>query len=117
MAIVRGRLANIQTIPNTAGSIYTNPASTITFVSGFTIYNTSSTSRVVKLYNVPDSTGSLGTAGLTNQFLEVSIAGYETFIFEAPSDGIVLADTNDSLQAVTSTSNDVTIMIHGTKDI
>jgi hypothetical protein len=117
MAITRGRLADIQTIPSTVGSIYSNPASTITFVSGFTLFNSNTTAETVKLHNVPDSGGSVGTATVTNQFLELSLAAGETFIYEAPSDGIVLEDTNDSIQAVTTTASKVTVMIHGVRNI
>jgi hypothetical protein len=117
MAITRGRLADIQYVASSAGSIYANPASTKTFIAGFTLFNGNTTTETVKLYNVPDSGGSLGTASTANQFLEIVLAAYETFIFEAPSDGIVLTDTNDSIQAVTTTASKVTVMIHGTKDV
>lgn len=117
MAISRGKLAEIQTIPSTAGSIYANPASTKTFIFGFTLFNSNTTAETVKLYMVPDSGGSLGTAAATNQFLEVSLASLETFVFEAPSDGIALADTNDAIFAVTTTASKVTVQIHGVKDV
>jgi hypothetical protein len=117
MAITRGKLADIQYVASSAGSIYANPGSTLTFISGFTLFNGNTTAETVKLYNVPDSGGSLGTAGVSNQFLEISLASLETFVFEAPSDGIVLSDTNDSIQAVTTTASKVTVMVHGTKDV
>ena len=117
MAISRGKLADIQYIASSAGSIYANAAATKTFVSGLTLFNGNTTAETVKLYYVPDSGGSLGTAGVSNQFLEISLAALETFVFEAPSDGIVLTDTNDSIQAVTTTASKVTVIIHGTKDV
>jgi hypothetical protein len=117
MTITRGKLADIQTIPSTVGSVYSNPSSTKTFVFGVTLFNSNTTAETVKLYMVPDSGGSLGTAAVTNQFLEVSLASLETFVFEVPDDGIVLSDTNDSIQAVTTTASKVTIQIHGVKDV
>ena len=117
MAITRGRLAEIQTIPSTVGSLYANPSSTKTFVKGITLFNNNTTSETVKLYRVPDSTGSLGTAAVTNQFLEISLASLETFVFEFPGDGAVLEDTNDSIQGVTTTASKVTVLIHGVKDV
>jgi hypothetical protein len=117
MAISRGKLADIQYVASSAGSIYANPASTKTFIAGFTLFNGNTTTETVKLYNVPDSGGSLGTAGVSNQFLEIRLASLETFVFEAPSDGIVLTDTNDSIQASTTTASKVTVIIHGTKDV
>lgn len=116
MAITRGRLADIQTVPSTAGSLYSNPASTKTFIKGVTLFNSNTTAETVKLYVVPDSGGSVGTAAVTNQVLEVSLASLETFIFEFPDDGAVLQDTNDSLQGVTTTASKVTVMVHGVKD-
>jgi hypothetical protein len=116
MAITRGKLADIQYVASSAGSIYANPGSTKTFISGFTLFNGNTTAETVKLYCVPDSGGSLGTASTANQFLEISLATLETFVFEVPSDGIVLSDTNDSIQAVTTTASKVTIQIHGVKD-
>lgn len=116
MTITRDRLANIATLPSTVGSIYTNPASTKTFISGFTLFNSNTSTETVKLYNVPDNSGALGAAAVTNQFLEIVLATLETFVYEAPSDGIVLTDTNDAIFGVTNTASKVTVMVHGTKD-
>jgi hypothetical protein len=116
MAITRGRLVDIQTIPSTVGSLYANPSSTKTFVKGLTLFNSNTTTETVKLYRVPDSTGSLGTAAVTNQFLEIALASKETFIFEFPGDGAVLEDQNDSIQGVTTTASVVTVQIHGVKE-
>jgi hypothetical protein len=116
MAVIHGKLADIQFIPSTAGSIYSNPVSTETFIAGFVLFNSGTTAETVKLYCVPDSTGSLGTAAAANQFLEISLSGKETFVFEAAGDGIPLSDTNDSIQAVTTTGNTVTVIISGLKE-
>jgi hypothetical protein len=117
MAITRGRLANIQTLASTTGSIYSNPASTTTFVKGVELYNSNSTAEAVELYNVPDSGGSLGTAAATNRKLRISLAADETYIHEWPGDGLVLADTNDSLQAKSTTGSVVTVDLFGVKDV
>lgn len=115
--VTHGKLADIQTLPSTVGSIYANPASTETFIKGFTLFNSNTTSETVKLYVVPDSGGSLGTAALTNQFLEISLSSKETFVFDTPGDGIVLSDTNDSIQGVTTTASKVTVIIHGLTEV
>lgn len=117
MAIVRGRLVEIQTVPNAAGALYTNPSATKTFIKGITLFNSNTTAELVKLYRVPDSTGSVGTASDVNQFLEVSLASKEAFVFEFPGDGAVLEDLNDTIQGVTTTSSKVSIQIHGAKDV
>lgn len=117
MAITRGRLVEIQTLASTTGSIYSNPASTTTFVKGIEFYNSNSTSEVVELYNVPDSGGSVGTAAATNRKLKRTLAPDETFIYEWPGDGLVLADTNDSIQAKSTTASVVTVDLFGVKDV
>ena len=116
MAIIRGPLANIATLPSTVGAIYTNPASTKTFIKGITLFNGNTSPEAVKLYNVPNSGGSVGTAAVANQFTEISLAAKETFFYEFPGDGIALGSTNDSIQGVTTTASLVTYQWHGVKD-
>lgn len=115
MARQTTRLADIQYVSNTAASIYSNAASTKTFVKGFILYNNNTTTETVKLYNVPDSTGSVGTAGGANQFAEIQLATKETLVFgfDYP---MTLIDQNDSIQASTTTASQVTIQILGDKD-
>jgi hypothetical protein len=114
MAITRGKLADIAYIASTAGSVYANPSSTKTFIKGFSVFNVAGTSQTVKLFNVPDSGGSLGTDA--NQCFEVVLATKEAFAWEWPGDGLVLTDTNDSLQASSTNASSVTIVLHGVKD-
>lgn len=108
----RVKLADIQYVGSSAGSIYANPASTKTLITGFTLFNGNTTAETVKLYNVPDSATALGTAGVGNQFLEVSLPSKDTLFIEAPF-GMMLTDQNDSIQAVTNTASKVTVMVHG----
>ena len=115
MALARARLADIAYVASSAGSIYSNPASTKTYIKGITLFNGNATAELVKLYNVPDSSGSLGAAGAGNQFAEVTLQAKETLIMEFPST-LVLTDTNDSIQAVTTTASKVTVMIGGDKE-
>lgn len=113
MAVIHGRLADIQAIPATTGSLYANPVSTKSFVKGVTLFNSNTSTETVKLYLVPDSTGAVGTAALVNQFFETAIGSLETLFFEFPGDGAVLQDVNDSIQGVTNTASRVTIILHG----
>jgi hypothetical protein len=106
------RLADIQYVPASVGSIYANPASTRTYVKGVTLFNGNTSSETVLLYNVPDASGSLGTAGAGNQFAEITLVAKETLFVEFPYP-LVLKDTNDSLQADTNTASKVTVQIHG----
>jgi hypothetical protein len=116
VAITRGRLADIQTVPSTAGSVYANPASTKTYIGGITLHNTSTTDEFVEVFCVPDSGGTLGTAALTNRFIAVTMAANDMIAFALPGDGIVLEDENDSIQARTTTASKVTIMLSGPKE-
>lgn len=116
MALARTRLADIAYIaPTTAASAYTNPAATKSYIRSITLFNGNSTTETVKLYNVPDSAGALGTAGAANQFMEQNLAAKETLILEWAYP-VVLKDTNDSLQASTTTGSMVTVILHGDTD-
>jgi len=113
MALNRIRLADIQYIPSSAGALITNAVSTKTWIRGIVIYNGNTTAEAVKLYNVPDSTGSVGTAGVSNLFYVQSIPPDETVLIEIPGPGLVLTDTNDTIQGVTTTGSKVTVMFTG----
>ena len=115
MALQRTKLGDIAYIPATAGSIYANPSSTKTFVRGLTLHNTNTTTEIVKLYAVPDSTGSLGTAAASNRCLNVSLTANETLLIEFPYP-LVLTDENDSIQAETTTASKVTVLVLGDQD-
>lgn len=115
MAMQREKLADIQTIDDSAASVYTNPANTKTYVRSLLLHNTNSTNETVILYNVPDSTGSVGTAAASNQFFKKALAAEESFTIDLDYP-IVLSDEGDSLQAVTTTASKVTLQILGDKD-
>lgn len=115
MSMQRTKLADIQYVGSSAGSIYANPASTKTFVRGLILHNTSASAETVKVYVVPDSSGSLGTAGAGNRVLNVSLPANDTLIWEFPYPA-VLTDTNDSIQAETTTASKVTVLVLGDKD-
>jgi len=113
MSFDYSRLCEITTVASTVGSVYTNPSSTKSYIRLIILHNTSSTSETVVLYNVPDSGGSLGTAGDTNKFYYESITANSTSIIDLGTPGLILQDTNDSIQAVTTTASKVTIQIMG----
>ncbi len=109
------RLTDIQYVGISAAAVYTNPASTKTYIKSFILFNNGVSSQLVKLYNVPDSTGSVGSAGISNQFAEVQIVSKETFMLDLPYP-ITIIDQNDTIQAVTDTASQVTIQVLGDKD-
>lgn len=113
MAFDYANLTEITTIASTAGAVLTNGASETTYIRMINIHNSNTTTETVKLYLVPDSTGSVGTAGDTNKIYEEDIASNETRIIEYPVPGLMLTDENDTVQAVTDTASKVTITITG----
>lgn len=115
MSLQHNKLADIAYVASSAGSVYANPAATKSYIRGIVLFNGNTTTETVKLYNVPDSSTSLGTAGVSNQFAEYSVLAKETLIVPFPAP-IVLSDQNDSIQAVTTTASKVTIQLQGSID-
>jgi len=71
--------------------------------------------ETVALYNVPDSAGSVGNAANGNKFASISLLSNETLFLDLAYP-IVLTDTNDSIQATTTTASKVTVQVLGDKD-
>lgn len=109
------RLADIQYVGSTAAAIYTNPASTKTYIKSLLLFNGNTTAETVKLYNVPNNGASAGTAGVGNQFAEFVLAAGETLMFDLPYP-ITIIDENDTMQASTTTASKVTVQLLGDKD-
>jgi hypothetical protein len=114
MALQKASTPAIQYIPSSAGSIYANPAGAKSFVKGLQIFNANTTSEIVKIHVVPNSSGSPGTASAANQIGQLSIASGATVWFPLGIDGwpLVLGGTNDSIQAQTTTASKVTVLVH-----
>ena len=115
MARLFTRLTDIQYIASTAGAIYTNAASTTSYIKSLVLFNGNTSTETVKLYNVPNNGASVGTAGDANQFAEISLAAKETLMFDLPYP-ITITDENDTIQAVTTTASKVTVQVLGDKD-
>lgn len=115
MPLQHAKLSDIKTLLSTPNLIYANPASTKTYIRELVLHNTGSSAETVKIYNVPDNNGTLGTTSSLNRFANVSIAVNETLFlaFEFP---IVLTDLNDALLAESTTNNSVTVQILGDKE-
>jgi hypothetical protein len=114
MALNRAKLADAQQVASSAGALITNAASTKTWIRGIVLHNTSaSTAITVKLYNVPDSGGAVGTAAASNQFFEKEIAIAGTHYIDLPGPGFVLSDTNDTIQGEDGVGSTVSIWFIG----
>lgn len=115
MALQHTRLTEVAYIASSVASVYANPASTKSHVRGFLVHNTNTTLEAVKIHWVPDSAGSVGTASAGNRIFDIDLQPRESQVFEIPY-GLVLTDTNESIQAVTTTASKVTIAVLGDKD-
>jgi len=116
MALQFNKLMDIAAVATGASaSVYANPASTKTYVATIVLHNTSGSTKVVTLNNVPDSGGSLGTPAAGNQNFKISLATLETVILE-PKYPWVLTDTNDAIFGLADGSG-VTIQLNGTTDV
>jgi hypothetical protein len=113
MAIVMTRLADSQYVAGSAAAIVTNASGHKTYVRLITVYNGNATSETVRVYRVPDSGGSVGTAGPGNQKAQLYVPASETVFFEIPGPGWILEDTNDTVQADTTTANKVVVSADG----
>lgn len=113
MALADKRLKEIAFLPAAAAAQVTNASGVKTRVQLIVLHNTDSSARVVTVYNVPDSGGSVGTAAAANQMIYVSINPGETVIFDFGKPGLVLIDQNDTIQALADVANKVTIQVYG----
>lgn len=117
MTLSRGKLADIQYISNSTSSVYSNPSSTKTFVGGIILHNTNTTNETVRIFNVPDNAGNVGTATTAHRFVRITLIPDQTWQWRAVGDGLPLTDVNDSIQADSTNANVVTLQILGVKDI
>lgn len=78
-------------------------------------HNTSSSVETVKVYDVRNVGGSVGTANSGNQILELTLSGADTLILGEEYNMILnrLESTNDSMQFSTTTSGAVNLMVFG----
>lgn len=110
------RLTDVTTIANSAGALFTQPASQVTYIRSIIIHNSNTTAEVVKLYDVPDNGGAVGTAGATNEFYGETLQPLETVMIEFPVPGKILKDRNETIQGVTTTASKVTFAMYGGKE-
>lgn len=113
MAFAYAKVLETTTIAATAGVLYSNPASTTTYIRGIILHNGNTTAETVILYNVPDNAGVAGTPATTNEFYYEIMPAYATTVLEFPTPGIMLTATADTIQGDTTTASKVTIQLLG----
>jgi len=107
------RLADSQYVSNSASVIVTNAVSIKTQVKTITLFNNNTTTETVKIYRVPDSAGSVGTAGVSNQIYQLDVTTKQTVLIEILGLGWILSDTNDTIQMETTTASKVVVCVDG----
>jgi hypothetical protein len=116
MAFSYERLTEITTMTSTAPTaILTNTSGEKRYVRLIIIHNPSTAAATATLWNVPDSTGTVGVAADANKFYSASIASSGTEQLEYAVPGIILSDTNDTIQAQASIAT-MTVQIYGGKE-
>lgn len=97
-------------LAGSAGAIFT--ATATTNIKTIVLFNSNTTTETIKLYLVPNSGGSVGTAAASNQILSIALITGETFEF-SPAYPFVLSASNDTVQAESTTANKVNYWING----
>lgn len=110
------RLKEIGYVTDSAVAFVTNSSGEKTYVHNILMYNTDTSEITITLYNVPDSSGSVGTASSANEFFSFSLGSKQLYVLTIPGEGIVLEDTNDTLQCVASVTGKVTVQAYGSTE-
>lgn len=113
MALEHVKLADPQAISDTAASIYTNPSGKKTLIKLLWLANRNTTSETVTLYYVPNSGGSVGTAGNGTFIGDFAVAPRMPFVIPIESNGLILMEENDTIQAQTTTDGMVNVIVCG----
>lgn len=113
MALAPAKLSEIAYIASSAGSVYTNPAATTSYVKSLLIHNTNTTTEAIVINRVPNSGGSLGTAASSNRIFNFNLVANDTIEIKFEGPGQVLTATNDAIFASTTTASKVTITVMG----
>lgn len=115
MALRRSKIQDPIQLADSVGTIYTNPASTKTYIRGIIFFNDNTSPELIRLYVVPDTAGAVGTASGANKILEYGMATKETYQMEFRQP-IVLDETNETLQGFSTTASKVTCVLLGDRD-
>ena len=113
MSYAHTRLKDTGYVATSGAAVITNATGKTTYVRSITVHNTNTSSEDVCIYRVPDNGGSAGTASTANRIIKASVPADGTEIWEWESPGMVLSDTNDTIQASTDTASKVTICADG----
>jgi hypothetical protein len=95
------RLADIQYVPSSAGTVYTNPASTKSYVKSLVLFNGNSTTETIKLHNVPNTSNGDTDIDKVELLLHMDGSNGSTTFTDSSSNNLTLA-VNGSAAITTS---------------
>lgn len=116
MALAYKRLKEISYITSGVDQLLANAAGKVVFVRSILLHNTDINPINVYLYLVPDNGGAVGTVGNDKRFYQENLPAGALRMLEFPAPGIMLVDTNDSIQASVDTGDKITVQIYGGED-
>ena len=118
MALAKVGLGTITRVAlGTTATVYNVGSAKTAYIRSIIFHNIDSVnSNIVKVHYVPNSGGSVGTAGSTNQLAQLSLQPLDTYFFEL-SYPITLTNTNDAILVYNSSTTDaVNVLVLGDKE-
>lgn len=101
-------------LSNSVGAIYTNPSGDKTLIASVMVHNTNSTAETVDIWWVPDNAGAVGTAADAKRIARMVLPAGDTQFFDLAYP-IILKDTNDTIQASSTTINKSNAVVFGAR--
>lgn len=103
------RLVAITSLSNTATSVYSNPASTRTYVKVIYLHNTGTTDLEVTLWSVASG----GSAQDANQFFKRTLPAGSSYQIEFGGSGLILESSGEKIYAMAGTASKVNLWAAG----
>lgn len=104
----------LDTVANDAVSFVVNPAGKKTYVRFIIFHNVNTTTETVTGYIVKNSGGSEGAdSETTNRFYKEDLTAGSSRIWEFPIPGVILTETNDTIQGACTTQHKVLAWSYG----
>lgn len=102
-----GKVMGEGQLPNTKGTLYTVPASTVAFVKRITLFNTNAAQQTINVY--------LNPGGTSRQWRKYVLEQYESAEVLEAGDAVIL-EAGDLIEADTTTAAAVDYVISGVEE-
>lgn len=106
-------LTEITQIVGPSSSLYTNTATTASYVRSIVLHNTSTNVQNVIMWKASGSMGGATNVDNTKRFLNYAISGGATFVVDFAPPGLMITQSNDTIWASASTTATVNVFIVG----